>query len=128
MITLERVAWDAAADRFFSVIRGNCPMAPGFYRDEVEVRGSAHIAVSQDGARIGSFVLRDEGAEAVIVAGAGRARGVDLTRAVLPVIERECARAGYEAVRFHTARAGLVAKVAALGWDYQETVMRKGLG
>lgn len=76
---------------------------------------------------VGAFVLRVEnpasGPEGVIVAAAGRLPGVDLTAAVLPYVEslfKDCAR-----IRIHTARPGLGAKLAAMGYGLQEAVYSK---
>lgn len=76
---------------------------------------------------VGAFVLRVDrpasGPEGVIVAAAGRVPGVDLTAAVLPYVEslfRDCVR-----VRIHTARPGLGAKLAAMGYGLQEAVYSK---
>ncbi|MEQ8585937.1 MAG: hypothetical protein RLO01_01855 [Thalassobaculaceae bacterium] len=128
MIAVRPVAWDDGADALFGRIAATCPMPGGFYRDEVLARGSRLVEVVSDGERVGAFIVRTEPEDAVIVAAAGAAPGVDLVRAVLPVVEREAFAAGFQGVRFHTGRAGLIRKAEAMGWRRQETVMRKDRG
>lgn len=84
------------------------------------------FAVRMGGRLVGAYVLRVDDAggslEGVIVAAAGLS-GFDWFGAVLPAIERQFV--GVDAYRIHTARPGLVKKLAGAGWVPQEFVMRK---
>jgi hypothetical protein len=95
------------------------------------------LAVTLDGQRVASVAYRGEdvdGVETLVIVGAaGNGRGVDLTRHVLPVIERLAVASGFQAVRFHTRRPGLIRK-AVRGHGYRiaetrphETVLLKGI-
>lgn len=80
-------------------------------------------------ALVGYYVLRvDEtadGCEGVLVAAAGDGAGVDLTEAILPVIEKQFI--GCRIIRIHTARPGLAKKLHAAGYNMGEMVLRKRL-
>lgn len=63
------------------------------------------------------------GSEGVIVAAAGGEPGVDLTRDVLPAVEQLFS--GVRAIRIHTARPGLMKKLARQGYQGAEVVLTK---
>lgn len=97
-------------------------------RRQVEA-GAALFQVTAKGAVVGYYVLRVDklsaGCEGVLVAAAGRIPGVDLTAALVPVIERQFI--GCVSMRVHTNRPGLVKKLAAQGYGGAEIVVRKRL-
>lgn len=90
--------------------------------------GAPLFRVAADGEAIGYYLLRvdylPEGAEGVIVAAAGRP-GFDLAEMCLPYIEGQFK--GCKSLRVHTARPGLVRKLAGVGWRPMEFVMKKDL-
>jgi hypothetical protein len=77
----------------------------------------------------GVFMLALENGEAgnemSVLWGAGRARDVDLTLTVLPMIETIAAQFDCKAVFFLTRRQGLIRKAEKIGFSYYETVMKK---
>ena len=91
--------------------------------------GASLFKLTQGDLLIGYYVLRvdtlAEHSEAVLVAGAGKHPEIDLTAAIIPVIEKQFTGCKY--IRIHTARAGLVKKLTALGYQPQEFVLRKAL-
>lgn len=91
--------------------------------------GAVLYAVEHAGAAVAWYVLRVElgpdSDEGVIVAAAGDLPGVDLTAAVVPVIEKQFI--GCKTLRFHTARPGMARKMARLGYAAGEIVLRKTL-
>lgn len=78
---------------------------------------------------VGALVLRVdesiEGAEGVIVAAGGRLPGFDFTVDLLPHIETLFR--GVRCIRIHTARPGMAAKLAAMGYAPREMVFAKGV-
>lgn len=126
-LTLSPAAWCADAERLIATALQHA--TPAEIRSQVE-SGAAVLYRVMQGGRMGAvFVLRvdhdADGSEGVIVAAAGGVRGVDLTAAVLPHIERMFI--GCRAVRIHTARPGLARKLAAAGYRPAEIVLTKGL-
>ena len=91
--------------------------------------GAQLFRLTHGNALIGYYVLRVDHlathSEGVFVAGAGRHPDIDLTATALPIIERQFI--GCEYIRIHTARAGLVKKLAGIGYEPLEFVMRKKL-
>jgi hypothetical protein len=93
-------------------------------------RGAKLFKVSREnGQTVGFYLLRidknADGCEGVLVAAAGKDLEFDLTAAVLPVIEGQFI--GCAVLRIHTARPGLAKKLAAVGYEPQEIVLRKVL-
>lgn len=93
----------------------------------VNRRQAVLLGVYAHHVRIGACVLRIErregGAEGVIVAASGRLAGVNLTRALLPAIERKFR--GVKRIRVHTARRGLVKLLAQAGYTLREFVLHR---
>ena len=81
--------------------------------------------VSAGGRHVAAFVLRVDGDEGVIVAGAGRMNGVKLLQTLMPSIEARFS--GCRSIRFHTARPGMTRVMARLGYRGAEVVMQKDL-
>jgi hypothetical protein len=65
--------------------------------------------------------------ELVILGAFASAGGHDLTAEAFPQIYRLAIERGCRTVRFHTMRAGLIAKAVAAGWTVSEVVVRKDL-
>lgn len=90
---------------------------------------AALFDVYADNRIVGAVVMRVEqcerGPEGVIVAAAAKLTGAQLTRDVLPIIERHFI--GVHWIRIHTARPGLVRELTKQRHDYEyaETVLRK---
>lgn len=68
---------------------------------------------------------RPNGVEVVIAAAAGDAPGVNLVESVMPAIEKQAS--GADMLTVHTRRKGLVAKLAAQGFELAGFIMRKRL-
>lgn len=94
------------------------------YRD---MPGAMLYRVASEGELVGYVVLRvvrqAHGAEGEIVAAAGRLPGADLTVAVLPALERMFS--GVQGFTLTTARPGLLAKIAPLGYVVTHYTARK---
>jgi hypothetical protein len=93
--------------------------------------GTAQLFTVQEGEIvIAAYVLRIDtlatGPQGVIVAAAGRGKGVNLTESILPVIEGQFK--GCASVRLHTARPGLARRVIQdHGYRITELVLEKEL-
>lgn len=91
------------------------------------ISGSHAYRVVKDGEEIGAYCLRGQtlphGVVAWLVAGQGRAPGIDLTRDLLPEIERQAQDADFLAIQ--TTRPGLVKKLAAQGYAVGGIIMVK---
>jgi len=143
MISLEKIDWDDAAHDHFMQIRmaesGCTPkpanaagcetsdVGPDFYRNEVQAHGSSLIAVLENGNRVGSFILRVDGEELVLVAGAGALQGAKPFGHVTGMIEQEAREKGYRSIRMHAVRPGTKRAAESVGYVHSESVMRKGL-
>lgn len=124
-LTVEAVAWcDEAAAMLADAVPFGC-VADLAAQAEA---GAVLFRVSEGGRTAAYYLLRVDhnatGAEGVMVAAAGRA-GVDLTRVVLPVAEKQFK--GCHSMRIHTARPGLARKLARAGYGNVELVLRKKL-
>lgn len=97
--------------------------------EEVTAGAECFRVLDADGAPVLHYALAENpharGSEVVIVAAAGSMTGVDLVRTVLPYIERQAS--GAAAVCVHTRRRGLVAKMAAQGYQIDGFILRKKL-
>ena len=96
--------------------------------EHIAARGLAFLVLEHDLPVFG-YVLEPQGRELVITAAAGRSR-TDLTRAVLVLAERQ--GQGFDAIRFHTVRPGLVRKARRLGYEGEQGgdgtyIMRKAM-
>lgn len=92
--------------------------------------GGQFFRVYSDGEPVAFYVLRARegraGVTAEITLAHGRA-GVDLVASVLPMIEKQCARGGCNAVRIETRRAGLMKKLQRAGYAQASVILRKEL-
>lgn len=93
--------------------------------------GAACLFHVIDGAAVvGRYVLRvdqlGDSAEGVVVCAWGEWRGGALLPVVLPYIEKQFR--GVSALRIHSARPGMIRRLAAIGYQPQEIVMRKEIG
>lgn len=88
------------------------------------IAGGLLFAVEHDGQDVAAFLLRQDGAEVVIVAAAGKLPGISLLDVILPHIEATC---GARWVRIHSARRGMAKQLAKHGYGVAEVVYRKGL-
>ena len=92
-------------------------------------QGASLFKLSHGDKLIGYYVLRIDRLaqhnEAVIVAAVGVHDFIDLTMTICPVIETQINNCSF--IRIHTARPGLVKKLALIGYQPQEFVMRKAL-
>ncbi|KAB0637265.1 hypothetical protein WT29_23345 [Burkholderia stagnalis] len=94
------------------------------------IGGGTFFRVLDDGVPVAFYVLRlrVRGArrDAEIVVAHGRA-DFDLVEHVVPLIKRQCAMVGCEAVRVQTRRAGLVRKLENMGFSRASVVLRMEL-
>lgn len=97
-------------------------------KDQVKTGAQLFKVVDEYMNTVAAFVLRVDylahETHGVVVAAGGRA-DVDLTKHVLPVIERMFK--GCQKIRIHTERVGLVRKLAAQGYGGVEYVLLKEL-
>lgn len=97
-------------------------------RLQVETGRAQLFEIRDDaGQLVATFILRVDqhaaGAEGVVIAVASRCRGIDMTAAIIPVIERLFINC--KTMRIHTARPGMVRKLARLGFEAREMVLAK---
>lgn len=96
-------------------------------RVQVEADRAALFEVLAGGAVVGAYVLRTEviagRIEGVIVAAGADCPGVEVSTAILPIAEKQFS--GVDAIRVHTARPGLLKRLAGAGYEFQEFVIRK---
>lgn len=128
VLTITPAAWSDEAAR---VLAASIRRAPSFgvadYRAALDQPGAMLYRVAAEGEPVGYVILRlvhqAHGTEGEILAAAGRLAGADLTRDVLPQLERMFA--GVSAFTITTARRGLVAKLAPLGYAVTHYTLRK---
>ncbi len=131
-LTLTVSGWTAEAEAALARICATDPtVSVAWFRREVEAERLGVISVQGDGDPVGVIFWRIEagdcGSEFVVVAAAGALPGCDLVASVLPALEVLAAKAGCAWLRAHTARPGLVRKLAGLGFRAEEVVLRKEL-
>lgn len=80
------------------------------------IAGADLFAVTHAGHACLFYALRLTPPRAWLEAGAGHLPGVDLTREVLPLIERQAQAAGCSEIGITTKRRGLIAKLQRAGW------------
>jgi hypothetical protein len=96
---------------------------------EFQTENGAQLFEVQDdaGQIVAAFVLRVDllacRTVGVVVAAGGNLPGVDLTAAIMPYIERLFI--GIDAITVHTARPGLVRKLAPQGFRPVEIILEK---
>lgn len=77
------------------------------------------------GSVVMAYAMRPVGKTCWIVAASGDLPGVDLTKAVLPTIEKQAVALGCQQVAVTTRRSGLVHKLKRAGWREAATTLRK---
>lgn len=124
-LTIEPGDWTNEADRLIAQAHQHASTAE--IRAQVEGGAARLFYVKHAGAIVGAFVLRvdstADGAEGVIVSGAGGMPGVNLVDSCLPAVETLFQ--GVKAIRYHTARPALARRLAAHGYQASEIVCRK---
>ncbi|SHL45023.1 hypothetical protein SAMN05216428_102442 [Nitrosospira sp. Nsp11] len=115
--------WCTSADRWLGLTGAqHLPEYKAQFRN-----GARLLYVLADGVECGAVLVRIDvranGADGVIVAAGCRLPGVDLVAHVLPALESLFL--GVDAVRVHTSRPGLVAKLKKSGYEQAEVVMVK---
>jgi hypothetical protein len=127
-IELRQVQWGAAEiAELRDAVSARFDTTAGLYGPaECAARGGVLFEVLADGERVGLYALDvnryPHGVEGVVAFATGRA-SFDLTRRVLPLIERQFV--GCDVVRVDTRRRGLAAKLASLGYRFDGLIMRK---
>jgi hypothetical protein len=118
--------WCADSETWLNFARQHASLAD--LQEQVE-QGAALFHVFCDARLVGAFILRiDEsasGSEGVIVAGAGRLPGFDFIVDLVPHIEKLFRNVN--SIRIHTARPGLIKKLAKAGYEASEMVLRKAV-
>lgn len=126
-LTLQPAQWGADAERLLPAALAGASLAN--VRDQVQSGRASLFHILQGDQVACAFVLRvdeREGVpEGVIVAAAGGVDGVDLVASCIPAIERLFI--GVKRYRFHTARPGLLRKMARLGYVPREITAYKEL-
>lgn len=93
-------------------------------------RGSLH-RVTEGEKLVGFFSVRIDsyagGDELVIVAAAGKLKGMPLLNVFLPLLEANAKDAGCNSMRIHTSRKGLFKRLSQRGYGFSEWVLRKKL-
>lgn len=125
-LTIDRVEWSADLEALLLAA------ADGDI-DEIRLQvgqGAQVFDVRREGKRLAAFVLRVDwlttGPQGVVVVAAGDGEGIDLTRTVLPHIERMFGPE-VKSMRIHTKRPGLVRKLVREGYGKPEWVLTKEL-
>jgi|GEM_PF-6492087 len=96
--------------------------SPGEMRAQWEA-GAALFLVKRGGTMIGAYLLRVDGDEGVILAGAGDGGGIDLVGVVVPIMEQQFV--GVRSIRVHTSRPGMLRRLVAQGYEAREMVLAK---
>ncbi len=130
LLTILPARWCHQAEQMLarSVLRAPC-FSVADYRRMVDEDADCNLYQVKAGTELVGFVIlrvvdQSGGAEGEILAAAGRLDGADLTRDVLPALLKMFK--GVKGYRITTARAGLVKKLAALGWSPTHTTLRLG--
>ncbi len=131
MNTLRRAEWSPEAlDALRPAERADT--SGGLQRVEDWARQGELFEIDIDDVTVMRYVLtvrqHSGGREGIIIAAAGRAPGVDLTEAAIPLIESTFAQAGCAVVALCTRRMGLVKKLARLGYRVDGVILRKRIG
>lgn len=128
VLTITPAAWSTDVE---AMLASSVRRAPCFgvedYRAVLDQPGAMLYQVKAAGELVGYVILRvvhqAHGAEGEILAAAGRLAGADLTRDVLPALERMFS--GVRCFRISTARPGLVKKLRAAGYELTHYTLRK---
>lgn len=90
-------------------------MAPGITLDPHEIIGEGESFIAYaDGVPFFGYTLAVDGRELIITTAAGRS-SFDLVRALAVLVETH--GKGFDSIRFHTVRPGLVRKALRLGYQ-----------
>ena len=124
-ISIDEVQWSDEAETYLSKIDACATLDD--YRQQWK-EGAALYRVAEGDKTLGFYMTRfdsdAQGFEGVIYAGAGAA-DFDLTEVIVPFAEQQLKAFGCYSVRVHTARPGLVKKLAKMGYGAAELVLRK---
>lgn len=127
-IDLKLIQWSPEVEAYLSRVETDVSLD---WAKQCAETGDKLIGVMVDGELRGVFMIRletsDNGKEMSVLWGAGHASGIDLTREVLPEIERIAKEFACKAVFFLTRRKGLISKAESIGYQYYETVMKKAI-
>lgn len=132
-LTVHRIAPEemvAVVDQLLQRRPGLSPESPNITGADVCNAGTDCYQVRADGHPVMHYaverVTRANGKiDAYVLAADGKCKGVDLTRSILPHIERQLA--GCDQVIILTTRRGLAAKLGTLGYSLGGVIMRKKL-
>lgn len=123
-ISLLLIDWSEKVEKLLS--RVDTDVSLDHARKQAE-SGCRLIGVHVDGELCGVFMIELTGGEMCVMWGAGAATGIDLTRTVLPMIEKIAKQFNCSVIFFLTKREGLIRKAESIGYAYYETVMKKVL-
>ena len=127
-VRLALIDWCDQVEAFLSTVETDVSLSTAKLQASTNCK---LLGVFIDGALSGAFMVCIEhgetGQEMCVLWAAGRAREVDLTFTVMPMVEKIAASLGCKAVFFLTRRQGLVKKAEKMGFAYYETVMKKVL-
>lgn len=129
-LTVRGMEWCEAAERMLATAMKSDPLAGVEALAEMVNGGTAALYGVFSGVYfVGAYVLRVDhkphGAEGVIVAAAGRLKGVSLLGLLLPEAEKRFH--GCKAIRVHTNRRGMLKELSKRGYGLREFVLAKGL-
>jgi hypothetical protein len=123
-LTIGPAQWGPDAERLLPAALAGATLAD--LRNQVE-NGAQLFHICAGAAVVVALVLRVDhtatGSEGVIVAASGGLAGVDLVASCMPAIEAQFS--GVSRYRIHTARPGLVRKLAKQGYGPREIVCYK---
>ena len=134
-IIAEKVGWSKFAEEDFAkpgvVIDEKSIVSKDYYRRQVEAEELLLIRYRTETKHIGHVAVRSEDIdgvrELVIVAGSGALKGVNLVKTLVPLLCQFGKDNGATSVRIHTNRKGLERKLAGIGFEKVETVLRYSL-
>lgn len=134
-IIAEIVGWSDLAAKDFSkrgvAVDGSSIVSENYYQREVEKGDLLLIRYRTESDHIGHVAVRSEDIdgvrELVIVAGSGALKNVDLVKTLVPLLCQFAQKKGASSVRIHTNRKGLERKLAGIGFEKVETVLRHSL-
>lgn len=118
----------ADAARPWLELAGKFDVGGGVVSQSENEAGCMFISVLDDaGNECGAFSIRIDGAVLWVVQAGGRLPGVSLSEEVMPAVENAALALGCRSVAFATRRAGLVERMAKLGFSPAGTIMQKVL-
>lgn len=94
-------------------------------------RFSQAVAVECEGRAVGAYAVRpvqlDRGVVLWVMAAGGRLPGINLTAAMMPVIEAQAMQTGARQVAINTRRKGLISQLEKIGYVVTGVTLRKNL-